>query len=125
MTDSRFPEQLDRPAYAAAEAGRLVVWSVLFVVAVTARAPLGALQSNDALDVVELAAAELQEGYGAGNYTVVEVTQAFLNRIERYEDHYNAFISMNPDAHAWRSPPRSTRSCARPGHGGRCTGYRW
>ncbi len=74
------------------------VWSLLFVVAVTARAPLGALQSNDALDVVELTAVELQEAYAAGAYTVVEVTQAFLNRIERYEGHYNAFISMNPDA---------------------------
>ena len=74
------------------------VWSMLFAVATASQAPLHALQSNGAIDVVELTATELQEGYAAGAYTVVEVVQAFLDRIERYEAHYNAFISMNPDA---------------------------
>ena len=50
------------------------------------------------IDVVELTTAEIQRAYAAGEYTAVEVTQAFLARIDRYEDHYNAFISMNPDA---------------------------
>ena len=50
------------------------------------------------VDVAELTATRLQEGYRSGSYTVVAVVRAFLDRIERYEDRYNAFISMNPDA---------------------------
>ncbi|MFC1500018.1 amidase, partial [Candidatus Zixiibacteriota bacterium] len=50
------------------------------------------------LDVVELTAQQIQADYAAGRYTAVELTQAFLDRITTYEDHYNAFISMNPNA---------------------------
>lgn len=57
-----------------------------------------AAASSPSVDVVELTVVELQEGYRTSAYTVVEVVQAFLDRIGRYEDHYNAFISMNPDA---------------------------
>lgn len=49
-------------------------------------------------DVVELTVADVQEGYAAGRFTAVELTRAFLERIERYEPRYNAFISLNPDA---------------------------
>lgn len=49
-------------------------------------------------DVVELTAVQVQEDLVAGRYTVTELTQAFLDRIARYEEHYNAFISMNPEA---------------------------
>jgi amidase len=49
-------------------------------------------------DVVELTAQEIQTGYAAGTFTAVGLTQAYLARIERYEEHYNAFISMNPEA---------------------------
>ena len=73
---------------------RHIVWPAALAVAVVAAVRVDV----PAVDVVELTAAELQEGYGAGAYTVVEVVQAFLDRIERYEEHYNAFISMNPDA---------------------------
>jgi len=75
-----------------------LVWSVLLVFAVTAQTPLGAQQSTGPIDILELTVVELHEGYRASAYTVVEVVQAFLDRIERYENHYNAFISMNPDA---------------------------
>ncbi len=54
--------------------------------------------SADTVDVVELTAVQLHEAYVAGDHTVAEVTRAFLARIARFEDHYNAFISMNPDA---------------------------
>jgi len=49
-------------------------------------------------DVVELTVQQVQADYAAGRYTAVQLTRAFLDRIARYEDRYNAFISMNPDA---------------------------
>ena len=48
--------------------------------------------------VVELTAAQIQEDYRAVRYTAVELVSAFLERIERWEARYNAFVSMNPDA---------------------------
>ena len=51
-----------------------------------------------AVDVVELTAVQVHDDLVAGRYTAAELAQAFLDRIARYEDHYNAFISMNPDA---------------------------
>src|SRR3990172_5047064 len=50
------------------------------------------------IDVVELTADRIQADYARRAYTAVQLTQAFLHRISRYEDYYNAFISMNPDA---------------------------
>lgn len=50
------------------------------------------------IDVVELTAVQVGEDLRTGRYTVVQLVEAFLARIERYEDRYNAFISMNPDA---------------------------
>ena len=50
------------------------------------------------IDVVELTAVQVQDDLRAGRYTVVQLVEAFLARIERYEGHYNAFISMNPNA---------------------------
>ncbi|MCS5555268.1 MAG: amidase [Arenicellales bacterium] len=50
------------------------------------------------IDLVELTTEAIQEAYAAGEYTSVDLTKAFLERIDRYEDYYNAFISMNPEA---------------------------
>jgi len=50
------------------------------------------------INVAELTAEEVQAAYSEGRYTAVELTRAFLERIERYEERYNAFISMNPAA---------------------------
>ena len=50
------------------------------------------------IDVVELTAGQIQADYAEGRYTAVQLTQAFLERINRHEDLYNAFISMNADA---------------------------
>lgn len=50
------------------------------------------------LDVVELTVEEIHQDYGEGSYTAVQLTRAFLERIRRYEDHYNAIISTNPNA---------------------------
>jgi amidase len=48
--------------------------------------------------VVELTVGQIQADYRAGRYSAAQLTRAFLVRIHRYEDHYNAFISMNPEA---------------------------
>lgn len=50
------------------------------------------------IDVVELTVADIQEGLRSGAFTAEGLTRAALERIARYESHYNAFISMNPDA---------------------------
>ena len=50
------------------------------------------------IDVVELTVDDVAAAYARGEYTAVELTRAFLERIERYEARYNAFVSMNPDA---------------------------
>ncbi len=57
-----------------------------------------AAAQTSSIDVVELTAEQVQADYRAGRYTAVELTQAFLERIDIYEERYNAFISMNPDA---------------------------
>ncbi len=50
------------------------------------------------IDAVELTAEQIQADYAEGRYTAVQLTRAFLERIESHEALYNAFISMNPDA---------------------------
>lgn len=65
------------------------------IAAVVAAPPALAGQSPD---VVELTVEDVRAGYAASSFTAVELTRAFLARIERYEQRYNAFISMNPDA---------------------------
>lgn len=50
------------------------------------------------INVVELTTQQIQADYAAGRYTAVELTRSFLDRIDLYEDHYNAFISLNPHA---------------------------
>jgi Asp-tRNA(Asn)/Glu-tRNA(Gln) amidotransferase A subunit family amidase len=50
------------------------------------------------VDVLELTIGQVQADYAAKKYTAVELVQAYLDRIATYEPHYNAFISMNPNA---------------------------
>ena len=54
--------------------------------------------AGQSIDVVEMTVEDVRAGYASGRFTAVELTRAFLERIERYEGRYNAFISMNPDA---------------------------
>jgi len=71
------------------------------VVAVLAPLPLSAQRADaPSVDPVELTAESIQQGYAEGRFTVTQVTQAFLDRIAQYEERYNAFISMNPQAMA-------------------------
>jgi Asp-tRNA(Asn)/Glu-tRNA(Gln) amidotransferase A subunit family amidase len=72
--------------------------SSLRALALAAALALPASAQSPAIDVVELTVPQIQQDYAAHRYTAVQLTQAFLARIERFEDHYNAFISMNPNA---------------------------
>ena len=54
--------------------------------------------ASQEIAVVEMTTVDVLAGYAAGDFTAVELTRAYLDRIARYESHYNAFISMNPDA---------------------------
>ena len=71
---------------------------VLTVASCSSPAPFPDGLPGPEIDVVELTAEEIQAAYARGDYTAVQLTEAFLARIARYEDHYNAFISMNPHA---------------------------
>ena len=49
----------------------------------------------------EMTIAELQEGYETGKFSVVEITQAYLDRIKEIDDSgpmLNSVITVNPDA---------------------------
>ncbi len=48
--------------------------------------------------MTELTTERIQADFAAGRYDAVQLTAAFLARIGRYEDRYNAFISLNPGA---------------------------
>ena len=48
--------------------------------------------------VIDLTAHESRKLLDRREVSSVELTQAFLDRIDLHEDHYNALISMNPDA---------------------------
>jgi Asp-tRNA(Asn)/Glu-tRNA(Gln) amidotransferase A subunit family amidase len=54
--------------------------------------------AGQAIDVVELTVEDVQAGYASARFTAVGLTRAFLERIARHENRYNAFISMNPAA---------------------------
>src|SRR5688572_6802422 len=64
----------------------------------TAALASGAAAQAPAINVIELTVPQIQADYAAKKYTAVQLTQAFLARINQFEDHYNAFISMNPNA---------------------------
>ncbi|GAK08843.1 amidase family protein [Geomicrobium sp. JCM 19038] len=49
-------------------------------------------------ELLEVTVSDLQEAYEDGTYTAEQVTQSYLERIELYEDHYNAFTFLNDQA---------------------------
>lgn len=75
-----------------------LLWALQGCSYTSAPAPAVFPAPNRTIDVVELTTKQIQAAYAAGEYTAVELTQAFLDRIELHEGHYNAMISMNSDA---------------------------
>ena len=71
---------------------------LLLLAGCAAPAPEAVQEAAPDIDLVELTAGQIQADYAEGRYTAVQLTQASLDRIERFEGLYNAFISMNPDA---------------------------
>ena len=59
--------------------------------------PLEESTVGPTINVVELTVQEIQQAYASEEYTSVDLVQAFLDQIKLYEDHYNSFISMNPN----------------------------
>jgi len=51
-----------------------------------------------ATTLTSLTATELLQGYRAGQFSVVDVTQAFLDRIERFNPSLNAFCLIDAEA---------------------------
>jgi len=49
-------------------------------------------------NVVEMTAEQIQLGLALGQFTITELTQAYLDRINTYESTYNAFTYLNPNA---------------------------
>lgn len=60
--------------------------------------PAQRVGAQDVPDVVELTVDQIRADVAEGRYTVVQLVQAFLARIQRFEGRYNAIITLNPDA---------------------------
>ena len=69
----------------------------ILLLVTTALAGVPALSAQPPVPV-EFTIRQVHDDLVAGRYSVSELTQAFLERIERWEDRYNAFVSLNPDA---------------------------
>ncbi|MEM7415186.1 MAG: amidase [Gemmatimonadota bacterium] len=74
---------------------RALLSGVVVLIALSGWAPILSAQS---IDVTEMTVSDVHEGYREGRFTAVDITRAFLDQIAAYEGHYNAFVSMNPDA---------------------------
>ncbi|WP_017795404.1 amidase [Oceanobacillus kimchii] len=54
--------------------------------------------AEEQFSLEEITVKELKQGYQDGDFTVEEVVAAYLEKIEQYENTYNAFTFMNEDA---------------------------
>ncbi|MGE0158811.1 MAG: amidase [Gemmatimonadales bacterium] len=77
---------------------RTALLAVRVVAAIVALSAAPARARAQLPDVVELSVEDVRAGLAAGRFTAVDLTRAFLERIDRYERRYNAFISLVPDA---------------------------
>lgn len=49
-------------------------------------------------EIVNLTVQDIQQGFKKGEFTSEELTESFLERIDKFEPTYNAFTYLNPDA---------------------------
>lgn len=75
----------------------LIIMTVLMVGSI-GFIPVSAVSAAEDFQFEEITVDQLLEGYEAEEYSTEEVVQSYLERIEKYEDTYNAFTIMNPDA---------------------------
>ena len=50
------------------------------------------------IDLTELTVAQVQAGFANGTFTSEMLTQAYLDRIEEFNPHYNAIVFVNDEA---------------------------
>lgn len=77
-------------------ARHLVAVSTIAIALATGPAVTNAVAQD--IDVIEITIADIMAAYEAGTYTTEQLVQTYLDRIATYEDAYNAFTHMNPDA---------------------------
>ncbi|WP_438011597.1 amidase [Sorangium sp. So ce321] len=63
----------------------------------TSHGAAGPIHASD-IDVAELTVSKIMKAYRHRRYTAEALTQAYLDRIEQYEESYNAFTFLNPSA---------------------------
>ena len=68
----------------------------------------------DGVTLETLTISDTLDGLTSGAFTSVELTKAFLARIAKYEDVYNAFTFLNPDVLALAEASDARRASGAP-----------
>ncbi|MEM9660207.1 MAG: amidase, partial [Planctomycetota bacterium] len=51
-----------------------------------------------AVDVVELTVKDIEAGLASSEFTITELVESYFDRVDAYEEYYNVFTNINPDA---------------------------
>ncbi|SFL55208.1 amidase [Gracilibacillus orientalis] len=76
----------------------IVIVTLIFLIGITGFTFTQPVSAAGEFPFEEITVEKLMAGYSEGEYTSEEVVQSYLNRIEKYEESYNAFTVLNPDA---------------------------
>lgn len=68
-------------------------WPCAATVAAGSLVPLSTVEAS--FDLKSLTVTDIQAGYAAGDFTAVELTEAYLNQIETYNPYYNAWTTVD------------------------------
>ena len=74
------------------------IMAFILVLLTAGFAPTSSHAATDEFPFNEITVNELITGYEEGKYTAEEVVKSYLDRIDKYEETYNAFTFMNKDA---------------------------